>query len=351
MADAYPCFQCGSCTATCPFSAAINVRKVVRASQIGGRADGIWACATCKLCEETCPREVKITEAVRGLRSEAFKERKVPEGLEKAMWGIYDNGNPWGGQKSERSKWADGLGVKDASNGAKVILYIGCISSFDQRLQAVARDMVAILNAANVDFGILRDEKCCGDVVYSAGEEGFLEELAVENIKKFGETGAERIVSISPHCFNMFRNVYPKFGSMQESLHYTELLAELIDNGKLKLRREKGEVTYHDPCYLGRYNGIYDEPRKVLESAGMKLREMEDSGRFAMCCGGGGGKMWLEGGERISVRRVEQASSTGAPQIATSCPYCIQNFEDSVKVIGAKMPVRDVAEIVRGRLG
>jgi len=354
------CYQCGTCTAVCP--AGVPVRSLIRGSQLGTKESAIgdqklWYCATCKLCEVGCPRGVKITDTIHSLRVAAYEGKKVPQKLETALWGVFEDANPWGGKKAERGKWAEGMGIAQG-RPSKYLLYVGCAASFDPRLQRVARSLASILGKAGVDFTILgSSESCCGDVVYQMGEEGFLGELVQENIKTFSKSGAEAIIAVSPHCFNMFRSVYPKYGAgMPTALHYTEFLAGLLDQGSLSLDRVEGDgaaVTYHDPCYLGRYQGIYEEPRKLLEGIpGVKLSEMEDTMANSLCCGGGGGGMWVDQeGERPSMRRVRQAADTGASQMVTSCPYCIQNFEDSAKTAGVSMGVMDVSEVIARALG
>ena len=255
-----------------------------------------------------------------------------------------------GRKQNTRAKWTEGLNIKDALNGVEVLLYAGCASSYDPRLQNVAKAVSSMLKAANVDFGVLKtQEKCCGDAVYQSGEEGYLEELVAENIANFSKTKASVVVSISPHCFNMFKTVYPKYGATFRAVHYTEFLADLLDAGKLKLTQPiEDTVTYHDPCYLSRYHGIQEQPRKLLESIkGIELLEMSNSRQNTLCCGGGGGQMFLEvEGERLSNIRVREAAETGAQTLATSCPYCIQNFEDSVKTVGNHLRVFDVAELM-----
>lgn len=355
------CYQCGTCTAVCP--AGVPVRSLIRGSQLGARESvtgdqRLWHCATCKLCELGCPRGVKITDTIHALRIAAYEDKKVPQKLETALWGVYEDANPWGGKKAERGKWAEGMGITQG-RPAKYLLYVGCAASFDPRLQHVARSLASILGKVGVDFTILGSaESCCGDVVYQMGEEGFLEELIQGNIKSFAKSGAEAVIAISPHCFNMFKSVYPKYGAgMPTTLHYTEFLAGLLDRGSLTLGRMDGDaaaaVTYHDPCYLGRYQGIYEEPRKLLEGIpGVKLSEMDDTRANALCCGGGGGGMWVDHeGERPSMHRVKQAADTGASQMVTSCPYCIQNFEDSAKTAGVSMGVMDVSEVIARALG
>ncbi len=350
------CYQCGTCTAQCPLG--VPIRRLIRSSQLGledftlANTD-LWKCATCKLCETTCPRGVRITDIVHALRVLGHEEKKNPNKLEEALWGVYENGNPWGGKKNQRAAWAENLGIKDAQKSkAKYLLYVGCATSYDPRLQKITQSLTNILSSTEIDFGILGEkESCCGDVVYQIGEEGFLEELVQNNLKEFEKTGAEAMISISPHCFNMFKSVYPKYGKMIPVFHYTQFLSEFMEKGLLPLAPtdSKDKVTYHDPCYLGRYNGIYEEPRKILECLpNVSITEMDDNKNNSLCCGGGGGQMWIESiGERPSHQRVLQAADTGASILATSCPYCVQNFEDAAKT--KRLPnlqVLDLAEII-----
>ena len=349
------CYQCGVCTAICPLSAtgkSPSVRKLMRSAQAGlvASSSEAWLCTTCKLCEFTCPRGVPIVDVLHALRTVGFSERKVPPRLEEVLWKIYESGNPWGEPKKTRAKWTEGLGVKEALDGVDVLLYTGCASSYDARLQSIAKAVASILKAAGVNFGVLKtQEKCCGDAVYQSGEDAYLEELVTENIATIRKTNASVVVSISPHCFNIFKTLYPKYGADFRAVHYTQLLADLLDSGKIKLAQPfETAVTYHDPCYLSRYHGIQEEPRKLLESIkGVNLLEMANSGDNTLCCGGGGGRMFQEdAGERLSNIRIREASETGAQVLATSCPYCIQNFEDGAKTEGKNMQVSDVAELI-----
>ncbi len=320
-------------------------------------SEALWQCATCRQCEVACPRGVDITGVIHSLRGISYGERKVPAKLEGALWRVYEEGTAWEGKKNERAKWAEGLNVKVGAP-AKHLLYLDDAASFDPRLQRIARSLVKIFNATGVDFAILGDkEKSSGDEVFQIGEEGFLEELAQSNIESFKSIGAEDVITVSPHSNGVFRDVYPKYGTLPPVLHYTEFLAGLLDKDALKLRRSDGgeetSVTYHDPCYLGRYGGVYEEPRKLLESVpGVKLSEMDDNRANALCCGGGGGGMYVETeGARPSHRRVSQAAESGASVMATACPFCVLNFEDGVKTVGAEIKIRDVAEIVASLVG
>ncbi|MDG6996047.1 MAG: (Fe-S)-binding protein [Nitrososphaerota archaeon] len=361
------CYQCGTCTASCPLG--VQVRKLLRDIQVGSKSDALsggnlWSCAACKLCELQCPRGVSITDILHSLRVLSFEARKAPQKLEQALWGIYEQGNPYGGKKSERGKWADGLNVpvvgQTNKQSSKYVVYTGCASSYDPRLQNVARSVIEVFQKARAEVSILGEsESCCGDVAYQIGEEGFLEELAEKNIKMFNENKVETLVTVSPHCLNMFKNVYPHFGKMPNVVHYTEILSEFVDHVDLSFNGstdspEKNNIaaTYHDPCYLGRYYGIYEQPRKILQSIhGITLIEMKDNKDNALCCGGGGGQMWNENETvRPSHERVSQAAETNATVLATSCPYCIQNFEDAAKTKGMKLIVRDVSELLNDSL-
>jgi len=364
MAEAAPttlslCYQCGTCTAICPMN--VPVRSIMRGAQLGLKElavrEALWLCATCKQCEVACPRGVDVTGVIHSLRGMSYKERKAPSKLESALWRVYEEGTAWEGKKSERGKWAEGLNVK-VGKQAKHLLYLDDAASFDPRLQRIAQSLVRIFNAAGVDFAILGEkERSSGDEVYQIGEEAFLEELVQSNIEAFKGIGAEDIITVSPHSNGVFRDVYPKYGSLPPVFHYTEFLSGIIDQGVLKLGHGRGGdglvVTYHDPCYLGRYGGVYEEPRKILESAaGLKLNEMDDIKSDALCCGGGGGGMFVESeGERPSHRRVSQAEEAGASVMATACPFCVLNFEDGVKTVGSSVKIRDVAEIVADLVG
>ncbi|MCS7126372.1 MAG: (Fe-S)-binding protein [Aigarchaeota archaeon] len=351
------CYQCGTCTASCPFNIlkpdTLNPRKIVRRALLGLPYDdgSLWLCSTCGLCEVKCPWSIRIPEVVRGYRQLASESRKIPQKLEEILWMIYEDGTAFPGSSIERTVWTEGLKIKDASREkVKVLLYIGCAVSFDKRLQKIAKSLVNILSKVGVDFGILgREEKCCGDVVYNIGEDAFLEELATQNIERFNKTGAEVIIAISPHSAHMFKRIYPKYGLKIPSQHYIEFIADLIEKDKIRLEKPvDGLVTIHDPCYLGRYLKIYDEPRKILSSIpGLEIIEMKDNKENAVCCGSGGGRHFLEvHGERLSHYRVMEAAETGAKIMVAPCPFCIQNFEDSVKVKRLDINVKDIIELV-----
>jgi Fe-S oxidoreductase len=233
------------------------------------------------------------------------------------------------------------------------LYFPGCYPSYDPRMKKVAVATVSILKKAGVDFGILGDrENCCGESIRKAGNETLYKRLARENIKTFIENGVHKILVSSPHCYHTFKNEYPEFNVNFEVVHITQYLSELITKGKLELKSEyKKRITYHDPCYLGRHNGIYDEPREVLNNVpGLELVEMMESRENSFCCGGGGGRIWMETAkdERFSDFRLEQAAETGADELVTACPYCITNFEDSRLSMknGESIIIKDITEII-----
>lgn len=350
------CYQCGACSAKCPIGEftenPINMRKLIRTAQTGTEyMDELWSCATCRLCENSCPRGVDIVEVTLGLRSLSLGERTVPDKITKMLWDIYENGNPWGGKKRERAKWAENMEIKNASDGVDVLLYVGCEASYDKRLHNVVRALAEILKQSGVNFGILgNDEKCCGEPLRNAGEAGYLEELAKNNIDAFGKTGAKLIVTVSPHCSATFNSVYREQTFNTRVIHYAEYLHELFSEGKLKLKGKLDrKVTYHDPCILSRSDGFVEEPRELLFNMnGSKPSEMNYSGEESLCCGGGGNRMFLEfNGARLADLRIKQAKETGADLLVTACPYCNMNLYDSAKISNAGLEVKDLAEIVK----
>jgi Fe-S oxidoreductase len=351
------CFQCGVCTAICPWALVkeetISIRKIVRQAQLGlpGWSDGLWLCTTCLWCESRCPHEVDITKAILGLRRLAWKEQQVPPGLPTLLWNIYFDGNAWGRPPSERSLWAKGMAVKEFSPKDEILLYVGDDAAYDRRAQKVARALVSLLEAAGVTFGTLGErEPSSGDAVRSVGHDEYLVEIIDANARLFQEVGVKTMVTISPHCYDMFANRYPNLSGDFRPLHYSQYLLELIESGRLKFENKLPlKVTYHDPCYLSRRNGICDEPRQVLRSIpGLELVEMERSGQDTLCCGGGGGRMWMEtaGGERFSDLRMREAAETGAEVMVTCCPYCLSCLEASLSAVdGSRLRVMDLAEV------
>jgi Fe-S oxidoreductase len=262
-------------------------------------------------------------------------------------------GNPLNAKREARADWADGLSVSPFAEEMDYLYFVGCYFAYDPRLKKVAVATAKILNTAGVSFGILgSNESCCGESIRKTGGEQEFKELAKGNIKTFIDHGVKKIIVSSPHCLHTFKNEYPEFMVDFEVVHVSQLLAELIAEGRLSLDGEFAKrVTYHDPCYLGRHNGVYDEPRQVLhEVRGLELVEMSASRQDSLCCGGGGGRIWMETpkSERFSDLRVQQAEETGAEVLVTSCPYCITNFEESrLGMEGDEiLEIKDLTEIV-----
>jgi Fe-S oxidoreductase len=355
---AAPCYQCGVCTAICPWGLVkkepVSVRKFIREAQLGtpGWDEAIWLCTTCKLCEDRCPRGVPIGEVILALRNLAWKDRREPRHYRSLLWGEYWDGNPWGRPPSQRTTWAAGLELPEFSAADHELLYyVGCTASYDRRMQKLARAIVSLLRGAGVSFGTLgASEPCCGDAVRSVGHREYAQEIAAKSAQVFQEAGVGTIITTSPHCFDMFAGQYPRYSDSFRPLHYTQYLWELIEGGRLRLEQPtKMRVTYHDPCYLGRHHQIYEEPRQILASIpGIELVEMENNREHALCCGAGGGRMWTEteAGERFSDIRAKEAGETGAEAIVTACSFCISCLEDSVKTAGLEgMRVLDVSEV------
>jgi len=356
------CFQCGLCDTVCPWNRVreFSMRKIVRQATFGFtdiESEDIWRCTTCGLCPSRCPRDVKQIESGVALRRIATEYGVFPTAVKpiRTISGsLMGEGNPLSEERKDRAKWAEGLGVKTFSEEMEILYFPGCYLSYDQRLKKVAKATAKVLKAAGVDFGILGDkESCCGESIRKTGDEDVFRRLAKENIKNFIDAGVKKILVSSPHCYHTFKNEYPEFMVNFEVVHITQYLLELIKEGRLEIKEEfRKKITYHDPCYLGRHNGIYDEPRQVLGSVpGLELSEMPDCLEASLCCGGGGGRIWMETpkGERFSDIRLQQAMDLEAEILVTACPYCITNFEDSRLTLenGESVEVKDITEIVQ----
>ncbi|MBU4425238.1 MAG: (Fe-S)-binding protein [Proteobacteria bacterium] len=356
------CFQCGLCDTVCPWNRVRNfsMRKIVRQATFGLteiESEDIWRCTTCGRCPQQCPRDVKQIESGVSLRRIATEYGVFPTSVKPIRTvsaSLIGEGNPFGEERKNRAAWAEGLSVKTFTEGMEILYFPGCYLSYDPRLKKVAKATANILNLAGVDFGILGPkENCCGESIRKTGDEELFKRLARENIKTFIDNGVKKILVSSPHCYHTFKNEYPEFMVDFEVIHISQYLFELINEGRLELTKEyRKKVTYHDPCYLGRHNGIYDEPREALNKApGLELIEMPESRVDSLCCGGGGGRIWMETpkGERFSDLRLEQAIGVGAEVLVTSCPYCIANFEDSRLTLNVteNIEVKDITEILQ----
>jgi Fe-S oxidoreductase len=354
------CFQCGMCTASCPWNAvrSYTPHRLITEARFGLadlEDEGWWLCTTCRLCVSRCPRGVGITDIIRAVRTILleYQYSAVPESLRSAMGHLGAKGNPWGGEPEKRASWTHGLDVEVSWEASDMIYFPCCTPAYDPELQGMAQSTVKILQKAGLRPGILgHREVCCGESTLKAGNRELFETLARANLETFRETGTSRVVVSSPHCLNTFRTDYPALGGTFQTLHVTEVLAELLDQGRLAFQNPLGlRVVYHDPCYLGRYSGIYEAPRRVLEGIpGIERLDEIDTRENSLCCGGGGGRIWMETkkGERFSDILVDQALTQGADVLATACPYCILNFRDSVRTLEAEDRIRimDVAELV-----
>ncbi len=359
------CFQCGLCDTVCPWNRVrqFSIRKIIRQAAFGlTEIDGedIWRCTTCGRCPQRCPRGVKQIEVGVSLRRVASNYEIFPASVKSARTArasIISEGNPLQGERKKRADWAKDHAVKKFTEGTDVLYFVGCYLSYDPRMKKVAVATAEILDRAGVDFGILgSQENCCGESIRKTGSEEVFKRLARENIKTFIDNGVRKILVSSPHCYHTFKNEYPEFMVNFEVIHVAQFLAELIDQGRLEFTRPvEKKVTYHDPCYMGRHNDIYDEPRKVLEKIpGLELVEMPDFRKDSLCCGGGGGRIWMDTpkNERFSDLRLMQAHDVGAGVLATACPYCITNFEESRLNLEYEdvLEVMDITEIVREAL-
>jgi Fe-S oxidoreductase len=356
------CYQCGKCDTVCPWNKVrkFSMRKLIREATFGLseiEKEEVWRCTTCGKCPQRCPRDVKQIDDMIAIRRMATGYGVFPAHVKPyraVASALSAQGNPFGEDRATRADWAQGLGVKPYKEGMDVLYFPCCYSSYDPRLKKVAQATAKILNKAGVDYGILGSkENCCGESIRKTGNEDVFKKLARENIKTFIENGVKKILVSSPHCYHTFKNEYPEFKVNFEVIHITQYLSELLSSGKLAITKDYGKkVIYHDPCYIGRHNNIYDEPRDVLKKIpGVELREFSESKEDAMCCGMGGGRIWAETlkDERFVNLRTEEAVALGAEEVVTACPYCISNFEDARAVLNYSdtIQVKDITEIIQ----
>ncbi|MCP5106036.1 MAG: 4Fe-4S dicluster domain-containing protein [bacterium] len=324
--------------------------------------DEIWNCTSCGACMHVCPVMNEHLPKIFGVRqSQVLMESKFPTELNLFFKGMETNSNPWGFGASTRADWAEDLGVKVLSNDPDVdiLYYVGCAGSFDEMGQKVSRAMVKILKQAGVNFGILgREENCCGDQARRLGNEYMFQMTAQQNIEAVMKYNVKKILVTCPHGYNTFKNEYPQLAKSMgmddwqvEVIHHTELIDQLIKEGKLKLKPGvKASVAFHDPCYLGRHNNIFKQPRAVLSQTGARLKEIKNHGCHSFCCGAGGGLMWTEEtiGKKVYQMRTAEALETGAEVVSVACPFCMTMLDDGIKDEGKEedVKVKDVAQIV-----
>jgi len=355
------CFQCGLCDVVCPWNRVrgFSMRGLLREAAFGLTEiedEDIWRCTTCGRCQAECPRGVEQVEFSAALRRIAAEYGIFPPSvtpLRAVRSSLTAEGNPLNEERSKRAKWAENLPVKQFTEETEFLYFACCYLCYDPRLKRVAQATVRVLDHAGVDFGILGErENCCGESIRKAGFEDVFSQLARANIKTFVDHGVRKVLVSSPHCYHALTHDYTQFMVNFHVVHIAVFLHQLLREGKLKLSgRFAKRVVWHDPCYLGRHNGIYSEPREVLKSIPeLELVEFEEAYEESLCCGGGGGRIWAETpkGERFSDIRVEQALELGADVLVTACPYCIANFEDSRLTLGAEEKIRimDITEVV-----
>lgn len=382
--DVYSCTECGRCTAQCP---AHNTGKPLNPKEINIsikdylvanlngltssktedkekaltplvpeviHPDILWSCTTCRACEEACPVFIEFVERIVDMRRNlVLMKGEFPEEAQSSLRNIENNGNPWGIGFDERATWAKDLNIPSLAekNEVDVLYWVGCAGSFDDRNKKVSTALVKILREAGVSFAILGpEETCTGDPARRIGNEYLFQTLAKQNIETMGKYKFKTVLAQCPHCFNTIKNEYPQFGGNYEVLHHTDYIARLIDEGRVKPIKElKQTLTFHDSCYLGRYNNIYDAPRKILESIpGVEYKEVELSKDTGRCCGAGGGRMWMEEriGTRVNHKRLEDLQTVQPETIASACPFCKVMITDATKDKNVEIPVKDVAEIL-----
>ncbi|MGD1995025.1 MAG: (Fe-S)-binding protein [Anaerolineae bacterium] len=357
--DVFSCIQCGKCTGGCPVSitTALNVRFLIYETLVDVMSDPshmeeLWDCTCCFTCVERCPKDVRPADLIISLRGQLVESGRIPPTIGDALMSTFRQGNPLGFAREDRAAWAEGLEVASTEEEHEFLLFTCCSSAYDQRAQGGTKALARTLQAAGVDFGYLGiRESCCGNEVRRVGEMGLFEMLVEEGKPLLEETGVRRIVTTSPHCFNTLKNEY---GLEEiEVVHYSQLVAQLLDQGQLTFSGEtERRVTYHDPCFLGKQNQVFDEPRAVLRAIpGVEFVEMDRIRERSMCCEGGGGRMWFEGTnseERLAFQRVHEAAATGADVLAVACPFCLSMLEDAVKVQGLEetLQVMDIMQLV-----
>jgi len=385
LLDSFSCTECGRCQKVCPASITgkpLNPRAVVHDIKvnllenaallkkgeqpgiplIGGQGEGsvseesIWGCTTCGACMEACPVFIEQMPKIIQLRRNLVEsEASFPEELLNLFENMEGRSNPWGIAPSERTKWCSQLDVKPFDkNTTEYLFYVGCAGSFDSRNKHVSVAMAQLLDRAGISWGILgKDEKCCGDSVRRLGNEYVFDKMARENVEIFRERGVRKVITQCPHCFSTLKNDYRQYGLELEVIHHSELLRNLVQDGYLKLNGTAGgmgAMVFHDSCYLGRHNDVYDAPREALHAAtGTAPKELGRNRNNAFCCGAGGGRMWMEehSGERINLTRVKEALEEKPDTICVACPYCLTMFEDGLKDVNADgVKVLDVAEVM-----
>ena len=388
--DLYACTECGRCQAACPawntgkpLSPKLLVMdlrdhlfeqgpKILEARKTGQELEPIaivpdvideevvWACTTCGACMQECPVDIEHVDTIVDLRRNlVMAESRFPTEAGTLLRNLEGAGNPWGMPQAQRADWAEGMDVRVVAEGDRApeyLYWVGCAGSFDDRAKAISRAVVKLLQRAGVSFAILGPrEMCTGDPARRIGNEYLFQTMAEQNVETLQDAGVTKVIANCPHCFNTLRNEYPDYGGRFEVLHHSEVIASLVAEGRLRpTGRVDTTVAYHDPCYLGRHNDIYRDPRKALEAVpGVTTVEMPRHGERALCCGAGGARMWMEEriGKRINEERMDEAASTGADTVGVACPYCLIMLDDSARIRGEDTRVLDLAQVVARSLG
>ncbi len=370
------CVECGRCQDACPAflaGTALSPKQVIVKlkrhlhGQLPGpihgqliKAEELWACTTCMACVQECPAFIDIVDTIIDLRRYlALSEGALPSTAPQSLQNIQRAGNPWGLPAGDRLAWAEGLDVPVMRAGMEVeyLYWVGCSASYDKRNQAIARAVVKILKAAGVSFAVLAEERCHGEVARRMGEEYLYQTVQQETVGAMSQYRFQKVLAHCPHCFNTIQNEFPQFGGAWQVVHHSVVIRELIDSGRIVPRKPvDGVVAFHDSCYLGRYNGIMEAPRAVAGAVpGLRVIELPRNRERGLCCGGGGGHMWMEvaSRKRVNVIRVEEALETEATTVATACPFCLAMMDLGRKVVGAeeRLGVKDISELIAESLG
>lgn len=374
--DAYACIMCFRCQELCPAyatgkvlsPAALEINKRYHLNYGGGTdvpmlnlisEEAVWACTSCGQCVDICPvGNEPMRDILQIRRNLTMMESRFPKQLETAFKGMERNANPWNISQADRMKWAQGLSVPTIEQNPEpdILWWVGCAPATDSRAQKTAQAFARILNNAGVNYAVLgQNEQCTGDSARRAGREDIFFGLATANVEILNEIKPKRIVTTCPHCLHTLKNEYPAFGGNYTVLHHTQFINELVGAGKISLEVSPDQytVTFHDPCYLGRHNQIFEAPRDALHSAGVTVVEMPRHASKSFCCGAGGAQMWKEeepGSMRVNAARFQEAKETGANTLAVGCPFCMTMLSDAARADGDSVQVRDVAELVVERM-
>jgi Fe-S oxidoreductase len=375
MVDSFSCTECGRCQDVCPayatgkqlspkllimgirdqvFAEGANLLAGGELSPIAGNGvpeEMIWDCVTCGACVHECPVSIEHVDHIVDLRRDlVMMQSSFPQEAETMLRDVERVGNPWGKPQGDRASWAEDLGVRVLAEGEdppEVLYWVGCAAAYDERARVAAESTAKLLQKAGVDFAILgAREACTGDPARRMGNEYVFQQYAQQNIATLNDARVTKIVASCPHCLNSLGNEYPDFGGRYEVMHHTQLLAELVRDGKLQPKAGEGEITYHDSCYLARHNDVRDEPRELVASVGKPI-EMSRNRERTFCCGAGGAHMWMEErGTPINEERVREAAETGAETLAVACPFCTVMLDDGVRSMGKQLRVVDVSTLL-----